>query len=185
MRLPIMSENPAEQKFYEEMRGRGMTHLMAEMLALRAPPGLATDATFLAGRGHQFANRPELGDYYSKDLKAAGGSPVGKQYLSGLAAYPGDPEAWVDSRRDVQQLCEKRGWSCSGMVQVSRNPECVDTRFGDVGLDTDIVDDAVLTKTEDNPGIADTPQKKERLWNETYDHMKPPRTNEKRPDPPR
>ena len=79
-----------------------------------------TDAAFLEGHvnGNQFENEPIIGDAYKAEATAKGVDITGKVYLSQLATYPGDPEAWVSGRGDVQRVCEQRGWGCKGSVEV-------------------------------------------------------------------
>lgn len=89
------------------------------------PPLIKSDTTFLAGHcnGNQFERQQKIGDLYRREALAAGVDPKGKVYLSSLAAFPGDPQAWVSGRGDVQRVCEERGWSCSGDVNVkAREP---------------------------------------------------------------
>jgi hypothetical protein len=109
---------------YWDCRRAGSSPKLAEMLALATPPMSNTDREFLEGRvnnGHIFGGGPLAEDTGNK-LKAvaeAGGQSVnGKVYLGGLARFPGDPEAWVSGRGDVQRLVEKRGWKCQGSVEV-------------------------------------------------------------------
>jgi len=78
-----------------------------------------TDVTFLAGRGgcyDQFQGQHEVGDYYRQTAESAGVSTTGKVYLSSLAAFPGDPEAWVSGRGDVARVLDARGWGAEGSV---------------------------------------------------------------------
>ena len=100
------------------------------MLACQTPPGAVTDTLAFAGvaSGDPYSNVPAaVRDKYSRTAEAAGVSPKGKQYMSSLAAFPGDPEALVDSRGDARRLLEKRGWGATGMVNVkaqeSNSPE--------------------------------------------------------------
>lgn len=100
---------------------QGTSPLLAEMFAVGQPPGSKTDREFLAGfgaNGGQFAKRPENGDFYAAEARAQGVDITGAVYLSGLAAYPGDPRAWVRGRGDAQRVCEERGWGCQGDVNV-------------------------------------------------------------------
>ncbi len=103
----------------EEFAAGGAERLAA-MFAAGAPPMSNTDREFMEGRcnGNQFEKNPQIGDKLAQDAKAAGVSTKGKVYLSGLAAYPGDPRAWVGGRGDVQALCEERNWTASGSVTV-------------------------------------------------------------------
>lgn len=125
MDYPIISAAPSVQRTYEAMRARGESHRLAEMLATGTPPMSNTDREFLEGHcnGSQFANEEEIGEVYRRRARAAGVDPKGKVYLSGLARFPGDPEAWVDGRGDVQRRLEERGWGSEGSVTVKpRDP---------------------------------------------------------------
>ncbi len=90
------------------------------MLVTGVGPYLNTDSTFLEGteNGRQFQNRPEQGDFYAQVAKKHGQNVKGKKYLSQLARFPGDPEAFVSSRGDVQKVLEARGWGSDGAVNV-------------------------------------------------------------------
>ena len=91
-----------------------------DMVEAGQGPGLMTDSVFLEGRcnGNQFEKTPAQGDYLRGVAEAAGQSTKGKVYLGGLANYPGDPEAWVDGRGDVQRVAEQRGYNVAGAVTV-------------------------------------------------------------------
>jgi hypothetical protein len=118
---PTISRDGVIQGRYEAMRAEGQSHSIAEILATRSFPGVRTDATFLRGHvnGSQFQDRPGLGDTYRAVAESEGLNTTGKVYLSGLAAYPGDPRAWVTGRGDVERVCRERGWACDGAVQVA------------------------------------------------------------------
>jgi hypothetical protein len=139
-----ISRQEAVQLEYIALRAEGLSHNLAEMFALQAPPQIAgTDAIFLQGhdRGNQWEGQEYVGDMYKAEARAAGVDVTGKVYLGGLARYPGDPEAWVSGRGDVKRVCEQRGWGCTGAVKVKAAeplgpPETV-------ALADDIVDDKV------------------------------------------
>lgn len=143
---PVISRNDEQQALYVALRMDGMSHPLAEMLALQSPPMSNTDREFLEGRGgcyDQFKGQQEVGDYYSRLARGAGVDTTGKVYLSGLAAYPGDPRAWVSGRGDVKKVCEERGWSCDGSVKVK----------GEVRVDTwgkyEVAPDIVRERAQD------------------------------------
>lgn len=119
-RYPVVSTDPEVQQFYVTCRESGTAHNLAEMFALCQAPSVMTDAVFLEGRhsGSQFEKSPAVGDFYKRVAEQAGQDITGKTYVSGLARYPGDPEAWVSSRGDVRRVCEQRGWGCTGAVEV-------------------------------------------------------------------
>jgi hypothetical protein len=104
---------------YWQMRFRGQSHNLAEMLATRSFPGVKTDATFNHGRcnGNQFETHPALGDQYRRLADAAGVSTTGKFYSSGLADFPGDPTAWVSDRGDVLRVARLKGMRVRGDVE--------------------------------------------------------------------
>ncbi len=39
-------------------------------------------------------------------------------YNPSLARFPGDPEAYVESRSDIKKLLQKRGWGAQGIVEM-------------------------------------------------------------------
>ena len=153
MKWPIVSNKQAVQCHYECMRLSGESHLLAEMLALQEPPGVAgTDAIFLQGHvnGNQFERQPEVGTHLRRMAEARGVDTSGKVYLSGLAAYQGDPEAWVSGRGDLLRVVSRRGWNCSGAVN-HRSPTGVSDGPGpDIPLADDIVEDKALGMMEQN-----------------------------------
>ncbi len=149
--LPRISRVPAIQALYAAMRQDGMQHALAEMLALQQPPMSNTDREFLEGRGgcyDQFDGNEYIGDYYAGMAKQAGVDTTGKVYQGSIAAYPGDPRAWVTGRGDVQKLLEERGWGSEGSVNVKMReaPEAPRKAIAD-----DIVRDGVEAMAEALP----------------------------------
>lgn len=108
-----------------------------QMIVSCRPPKSNTDVEFLAGseNGRQFQGRPEQGEFYRKQAEKRGQSVKGKKYLSQLARFPGDPEAWVSSRGDVQKVLEDRGWGSDGLVNVKAKPREEATKPVDVSED--------------------------------------------------
>jgi hypothetical protein len=126
---------------------------LADMIRSGRPPRAVTDDTFRAGlddcNGRQFEGDPETGDFYRQAAAAAGVSTRGKTYLHGLAAFPGDPRAWVDSRGDVARVCEERNYHCDGAVtHKAREVEPVE-----VGLAADIVEREAAEIVAADPGV--------------------------------
>jgi hypothetical protein len=99
----------------------GCSPKLADMLASQTPPGAMTDNVFLEGHcnGNQFEKHQHIGDGYKRLAEQHGVNPKGKVYKPGLARFPGDPEAWVEGRADVERICRRRGWSCEGAVNVT------------------------------------------------------------------
>lgn len=154
--LPLISHDPWVQAAYERMRAEGTSHRLAEMFALQQPPMSCTDREFLEGHcnGSQFAGQEHVGDYYRSVATAAGQDVTGKVYLSGLAAYPGDPQAWVSGRGDVERVVRQRGWSAEGLVNVK--PTQIH-EHKPVGLDESLVQDEVdgILETVPDPRAVD------------------------------
>lgn len=147
--MPFVSDIPAVQAHYEACRLNGCNHRLAEMLAWQQPPCVMSDSVFMEGRvnGNQFEGQEWIGNLYRAEARAAGVDTTGAHYLHGLAAYPGDPKAWVRSRGDVQRVCEERGWGCSGAVTVK-------ARQHDPKPDTPVAPDIVEAEVE-NAILAD------------------------------
>jgi len=146
--FPLISFEPSVQAFYEQMRREGTSHTLAEMFALQQPPETAgTDTAFNQGRcnGNQFEKTPWMGDYYKREAVRAGVDTTGKTYLSGLARYPGDPQAWVSDTGDVRRVCEGRGWGCRGAVNVRAQEPTSD--HADTPVADDIAEDHVAAIT--------------------------------------
>lgn len=156
-----ISRNPAVQAFYEKMIAEGQSHNMAEMLALQAAPQIGgTDSQFMKGRFHkdQFEKDPKAGEFYRAKAKAAGVSTKGKWYQHNLAAYPGDPEAWVSGTGDVKRICEKRNIECDGLVKHKAHEE---TAYDDGPYrpaDDLIMEDLAL-EVQKNPDLRHNPKK--------------------------
>lgn len=121
----LASPDWARRAHYAACRLDGTPAKLAEMFALGRPPMSNTDREFLHGHanGNQFERTPHLGDYYASVARGMGQDPKGKVYLSGLARFAGDPEAWIESRDEAKRLIESRpGWTCHGAFEVSREP---------------------------------------------------------------
>lgn len=108
------------EAIYEVAKSNGCSDRLADLLASRQAPALRTD-TYHFKRLH--ANpleqvRPALRPKYAALAKKAGVSISGKKYMGSLARFPGDPQAWVDSRGDAKKLIEQRGWGADGLVKV-------------------------------------------------------------------
>lgn len=117
-KYPTISTDQAVQAAYVQMRRDGQSHAMAEICALRKPPGANnTDRAFLEGRqnGEQLAGLPpQLAKRAAAEYKKATGRsvPQGSVYVSQLARRPNDPRAFVDSVGDIKRRCEQAGHAC-------------------------------------------------------------------------
>lgn len=115
---------------YAQMRNRGESGKLADMVAMQQGPGLNTDSVFFSGCQplyDQFESQKHL-DRHLANAKKHGFTPSKNAvYMPGLARFQGDPEAFVDhtqGRGYIKKLCERRGWACDGAVTVAkREPE--------------------------------------------------------------
>jgi hypothetical protein len=76
----------------------------------------------LRGVQQMAENDPDKFDQYKRQANAAGVSISGKSYESGLAAYPGDPDAWVKDNSDIKALAKQKGCFTStddGLLKIS------------------------------------------------------------------
>lgn len=130
-----------QQVFYWTMRKQGQSHNMAELLALRKFPGVkGTDSQFMAGT-HCQDDMIDRTRYEAAQSK--GVDTNGKRYLSSLARYPNDPEAWVSGLSDVRRVVTDRGWNCSGAVDYSGFDPSQHERPADTPIARDIVEQHV------------------------------------------
>ena len=117
---PRISEDPVIQRRYEELRRNGESHRMAEVLACRKFPHFSgTNDDWMRGRenGKQFEGNPWLGEHYKRVAERAGVSTTGKIYCTGVAAYPGDPRAWVSDTSDVLAVARERNLTVDGIIK--------------------------------------------------------------------
>ncbi len=105
-----------DQEVYNEAIASGASPRLAEMLALQAAPRVKSDTTFFAGQdtGAGSIKHPITRKLYMEEAKKAGVDVTGAVYRSEIAAYPGDPRAWVRSRGEITGLIEERGWQMDG-----------------------------------------------------------------------
>lgn len=157
----FVNGRPIEELSAEEREGldRRAKARLEEMFASGQAPRVKSDTTFFAGQNRgagQFDGQaPEIQRAYTEPAKAAGVSITGKTYLSQIAAYPGDPRAWVDSREQIAQVCEERGWRCGGDVTVKGRQE--EPKKGPVVAE-DIVQEHVEREIQANPEAALKPE---------------------------
>lgn len=136
---------------YMLCRHNGCTPRMAAVLALKKFPGVKTDTTFMKGKltGDASFKTSAEAAWYLAQAEKAGVSTTGKHYYRSMARFPGDPEAWLDSRGDVSRLAEQRGWNVEGAVNYSA-PEQAPPPEVDVA--PDIVDRETAIALEQCPG---------------------------------
>lgn len=124
MIYPIISADPAVQAHYELCRGKGTSHSLSVIFATGKAPGAVTDKEFFAGHrtlGDQFSGEEEVFQQLVDTAEKNGRKPhYTDHYVSALAAYPGDPEAFVpasEGRGHVKRVLQKRDWDSDGLVK--------------------------------------------------------------------
>ena len=150
--------HPSRQAFYQVMIEKGESPLLAEMLALQQAPQINTDDTWFARFG-------DLEDQFKGDARGLkqitdaaqehGHTPnPNSVYYSGLAAFPGDPKAFITHapQGHIRSVCEERGHGSRGLVNVkAREPESdpLDVSF----IADDISDRIIQDWAETDPDI--------------------------------
>jgi hypothetical protein len=169
-KFPKTGRRRLDQAFYVAMRLDGATHAMADMLASRMPPMSNTDREFLEGHcnGNQFEKTPEVGDWYAKEAKAAGVDITGRVYINSLASRPGDPEAWVSGRGDLERVVRERNWSCQGSSNIKGHEQ---EGPPDVRIADDLVESRMIDRLEADPTLAFKGH--EELFQETREQIQP------------
>lgn len=123
---PQVSSNPFVQLFYEELRKRGESHNMADVLAHQRPPATPYSNSERAF-SNEFASDPV--PFIPDNLKGAvmqavhektGVNVSNKVYCGKLADTRGplDPEAWVGSADDVRRVARNRNLTVTGAINV-------------------------------------------------------------------
>lgn len=149
--FPLVSKDPETQASYLNMRLAGESHNIADMLAHRTFAGVKSDAVFNEGKFSGVADRCQPEELWLRSqAEAAGVSTTGKWYCRGLASFPGDPTAWIDSRGDVLRIAKEKNMKVSGYVEQGN----IDVDPGsDVEIADDIIENEVADIVENNPGV--------------------------------
>lgn len=135
---------------------------LRDMLRSQSAPRCMTDREFFQGIGtldKQFADDEEGLREVVRIARSHGYNPGAHDvYMDNLAQFPGDPEAFVTpsgGRGQIKRVCEKRGVSCHGAVEVKavaptrdhvKSPKCL--------LADDIVDDEIKRRVKKDPSLA-------------------------------
>lgn len=123
---------------------------LCEMLVAGTPPRIKTEATFQAKAGlggSQF--HPAVREHYLRRAAEAGVTTDGRIYEPRLAAFPGDPEAWISNQDELKAVAERKGYSVEGDVTVKQEftPPPAATVMA-----PDILEDLMETKLEEKLG---------------------------------
>lgn len=122
---PKISDCQYTQAFYELMRERGESHMMAEMLANQKAPGsMGTDTTWAAGAGtldQQIPNKAQL-EHTVKEAKRHGYTPnPNDYYMPTIARFIGDPLAFMsphEAHSHTKKVLESQGRGSTNFVKV-------------------------------------------------------------------
>lgn len=95
----------------------GNSPKLAAMFVTGLTPRVSTDDTFMGGWKNdgegQFRKLPRIArEAYLEPARKAGVSINGKMYFSEIAAFPGDPRAFVGTKGEAQALLRERNWNC-------------------------------------------------------------------------
>lgn len=155
MAYPVISGDRRIQTHYEFMREQGQSHNMAELLALRQPPGdKGMERTLFEGKlhNHGLDGMPEwMVREILADAKAAGISTTGKIWQSALGPAD-DPKAWVSDAHDVLAVAEERNLPLAGVL--SRRAREAEAPPETVRMADDLVQWKMEQAIESNPDKA-------------------------------
>jgi len=124
----LVFDPPLPESYYKDCEER-----LQDALESRSFPGLNTDTTFLANRGtldSQFEDKNLLKATVQDSMKHGYKPKPTDVYLSGLARFRGDPEAYVgaggDAKAHIKKICEKRGIGCRGSINIPQPDRRID-----------------------------------------------------------
>jgi hypothetical protein len=159
--FPVISNNIVTQARYDSMRLAGESHNMAEVLATRCYPGVKSYAIFNDGKFSTAAGKIGVEQQWlAKQAESVGVSTTGKWYCRGLASFPGDPTAWVESRGDVLRIAKEKNMTVHGYVE----HQGYETDPGnDEVISEDIINNEVMDIVDSNPGV-DQEQVREEVY---------------------
>lgn len=124
----LVSEGMSKELAYEEVELRRMSGAYTPV-ELRSRPGIFSIVgsddqkriARLAAVKQMAETDPDKFDQYKRQAAAAGVDITGKGYNSGIAAYPGDPDAWVKDDSDIKAIARKKGFATTkedGLLKV-------------------------------------------------------------------
>ncbi len=127
-----------KQRHYQHLRRRGVSHKHACKLAtgLFFSVGLSTSTTFMANRDDGFGTDDRSRKRHHAKARAAGINPTGKVWSPQL-------NEWFSSKDDVKRICERKGMTCEGLVNV-KGP-AVEVKEGPYRVANDLVQEEVET----------------------------------------
>lgn len=155
----VSQTNTTYQQIYEMAMSNGCGHALADMLASRRAPQAQTDREFFLNQGklgEQVKDKVRL-RHYIRQAKKHGYNPSPNDvYMTQLARFPGDPEAFVSpsgGRNQVKRTLEKRGWGSEGLVNVKPAQYTPAMDAPDIPLGEDIVRDVACEMVKKDPSL--------------------------------
>ncbi len=158
--------SPSQIEFYNQCIRNGCTPKFAEMLTYQQPPGVVTDATFVAAAKERTIRHViNNGTYADRMLMRKTLAAARKQgykpnpndiYEPQLAKKPGDPAAFIpagNARGHVKAVCEARGMACEGSVNVRHRQPEHDPLGAPKGLAEDLISEKVDAHVQENPAL--------------------------------
>jgi hypothetical protein len=151
------------ETIYEEALSNGCTPRLAELLACRKAPGAQTDREFFRNKpklDEQFKSAQTLNHYVAQARKKGYNPNPNDVYMSQLARFPGDPEAFVPAsggRNHVKRVLEQRGWGSEGIVNV-KPAQFVPDPPPAAPLSKGILKKMVAMKLKENPDLKTKPR---------------------------
>lgn len=157
--METISSNPDIQAHYETCIANGCKPALAEMLALRQAPATKTDAQTASRLKDRFYHKEAEGNLIVDQVRKVNPnfSPAGKVFVGQLCDPDkglSDEAAWVrpdEYNGHIKKVCEQRGWSAEGAVNVAARgeiPEKQPYRLAD-----DIVEKVAVAAVAENPGV--------------------------------
>lgn len=163
MKIPhdIQNSHPAVQAFYIRMVENGESPMIAELLALRKPPGSLTDRELFKDVGtleKQFAGDEVMLNHITRVAKSYGYTPNNNDfYNSALAEFTGDPRAFIPAtggREHIRKECERQGKSCEGLVKVKGRKQEVQN----VPMADDLIERTAKEAVKADPALGTVPK---------------------------
>lgn len=176
----IFPRDPYKQARYELMIEAGESGSLAEMCAAQQAPGIGmTTSIFMQGKHDGGISDPEHAERYRRIARENGVNPEGKMYCSGLASFPGDPTAWVNTVKEAKDHADVMGLKLEGGI--NHTPPEWEEPAGDDNIEfsnkkyvaaDDLVSDEMEMEAENNPELIDEWKAKPATFEEAKNTIK-------------
>lgn len=161
--FPCVSFNPVVQSHYDLCRLEGTPHKLAEMFAFQRAPAIETDTRWIDGHDQSVNPDSYYGHEVLAEAKKAGVNTSRAVYKSSLARYPGDPQAWVESRADCIRRAEALGLTLEGEINYEPTQYDPPEESSSYRVADDIVEEHYQGAIEADPSLAGKKDFKEEL----------------------